>query len=576
MTHVPLSLLRRWARMSVLPLALTVSACGGGGGSSGSAATSASSASAAGSSSPSGVAGTAGSATTSYGTAPLSTAQAARFLNQATYGARPQDIAPLQAQTVDAWITAQQALPATSQTLLVDADPNPTYRQVRISAWWKTAVTAPDQLRQRVALALSEIFVISDNNGALGSSGEAVARYWDLLANDAFGNFRTLLQDVTLSPQMGVYLNMLGNQKPNPAKNIRADENYARELMQLFTIGLWKLNPDGTQALDANGNPQPTYSQADVTNLARTLTGWSWYGPDFFYSPWDWTDPMTAFQAEHDTGAKTIVGGVSVPAGGSAEADLKIALDTLFNHPNVGPFISRELIQRLVTSNPSPAYVGRVAAVFANNGQGTRGDLGAVVRAILEDAEARSDSSLTTPSFGKRREPLITMTHLWRAFDGRDSSGNLQYWNPDYDLHQAPLSAGSVFNFFKPGFSPSGVVQKAGLVAPEFQLVTASNLALLHNFYYYSTIDRVTPTQYTQPTDILLHLAAWLPLATGTDTGPLIDQMNLVLMAGQMSPAMRQALVTDVNAISASDGGNQRVGEAAFLILASPEFQTQR
>jgi len=346
--------------------------------------------------------------------------------------------------------------------------------------------------------------------------------------------------------------------------------------MQLFTIGLYKLNPDGSAALDANGKPQPTYTQADVTNLARALTGWSWYAPDFYYAPQDFTRPMLSFDAVHDSGAKTIVGGVLIPANGTATDDLKLVLDTLFQHPNTPPFISRQLIQRLVTSNPSPAYVARVAAVFADNGQGVRGDLAAVVRAILEDDEARNDAMITTPGFGKRREPVITVTHLWRAFAGHDAAGNVKFLYPEYPLHQAPLSAPSVFNFFKPSFSPGGPVQKAGLVAPEFQLVTASNLTLLENFYADSILGRAVVTQYTQPTDILLHVDDWLPLAAGADTSPLIDQMNLVLMAGQMSAAMHQSLVTAVNAIPAQDGGINRVCEAAYLIFASPQFQTQR
>ncbi|MDE3011500.1 MAG: DUF1800 domain-containing protein [Pseudomonadota bacterium] len=546
------------ALFPAIALCLQLAGCGGGSGAGAGAGT---------------AAATAGATVSG----PLNPPQAARFLNQATYGARLQDIATLQAQGIDAWITAQQALPATAQYPLMLASADKYSRNNRLTFWWNTAVSGPDQLRQRMALALSEIFVISDQSSGLGNNGDAIALYWDLLANDAFGNFRTLLQDVTLSPQMGLYLNMLGNQKPDPAHNIHADENYAREVMQLFTIGLWTLNPDGSQALDANGRPQPTYGQAEVSNLARALTGWSWLGTDFFYSPSDFVDPMTAFQAEHDRGAKTIVGGVSIPANGSAEADLQIALDTLFNHPNTPPFISRQLIQHLVTSNPSPAYVGRVAAVFANNGKGTRGDLGAVVRAILEDPEARSDAAAAAPGFGKRREPLVTLAHLWRVLDGHDANGSRQYWNPDYDLKQAPLSAPSVFNFFKPGFSPSGVVQKAGLVAPEFQLVTASNLALLHNFYYYAAIDRATANSYTQPTDILLHPGSdLLALATASDTGAMVDQLALAMMAGQMSAAMRTAVVTDVNAISAKDGGYARVGEAAFQILASPEYQIQR
>ena len=554
-----------------LSIGLLLAGCGGGG-SGGSSNSSA----AGGSGTPAASGATTGA--TAGAALPLpNPAQASRFLAQATFGARPQDIAPLTTQGYAAWIQAQMAIPATSQLALVEATANPTYSQNRYAAWWKTTVTGPDQLRQRVALALSEIFVVSDQSSSLGNNGDALAYYWDLLANDAFGNYRTLLEDVTLSPAMGLYLNMLGNQKPNPARNIHADENYAREIMQLMSVGLYQLNPDGSVVVDANGVPVPSYSQADVTDLARVLTGWSWNGTDFFYgNPQDNLSQMMAFEAEHDSGAKTIIGGVNVPAGGSARADLKIALDTLFNHPNTPPFISRQLIQRLVTSNPSPAYVGRVAQVFVNNGKGVRGDLSAVVSAILLDDEARSDTTAALPSFGKRREPLLTVTHLWRALDGHDASGNLTYSNPVYDLHQGPLSAPSVFNFFAPSYRPPGVLQQAGLVAPELQLANASNVTLLHNFYGYAILGRGTITASTPPTDIMLHLAPWLPLATGSDSSPLIDQLNLVLMSGEMSSAERQSLISRINTVDNSDGGVKRVLMATFLIFTSQQYQTQR
>jgi uncharacterized protein (DUF1800 family) len=508
---------------------------------------------------------------------PLPTpAQASRFLAQATYGARQQDLAPLTSGGYERWVAAQMATRMTSQTALISASADPLSRNNRMEIWWGTAVSAPDQLRQRMALALSEIFVVSDQSGNLQNHANALTWYWDLLAKDAFGNFRTLLDDVTLSPEMGVYLNMLGNQKPDPVNHVRADENFAREIMQLFTIGLFQLNPDGTIVNDANGRPLPSYTQADVTNLARVFTGWSWPGTLFWWQPTNFMTPMVPFDGEHDTDAKTIVGGVVVPAGGTARNDLKIALDTLFNHPNTPPFISRQLIQRLVTSNPSPAYVGRVAQTFINNGAGVRGDLAAVVRAILFDAEARSDAVAASPYFGKRREPLLTATHLWRAFDGHDANGKLLAWNPEDLVRQAPLSAPSVFNFFKPGYAPPGAVQNAGLVAPEFQLATASDLTLFNNFYAGNILGRGVPNVSTASTQILLHVAPWLPLAAQADSGALIDQLNLVLMAGQMPTAMRQTLVAAVNSVDPADGGTNRVLEAAFLIFTSQQYQIQR
>ena len=553
----------RGSSIAILLVGLTLAGCGGGGGG-GSNPT------------PSG-SGTASGSSPAAAALPLPTAaQASRFLTQATYGPRSQDITALTTQGYNAWIKAQLAVPATSQLAQVEATANPTWQSNRMAAFWKTAVQGPDQLRQRVAFALSEIFVVSDQSTTLNGNADAVAYYWDILANDAFGNFRDLLQDVTLSPPMGLYLNMLGNQKPNSAKNIHADENYAREIMQLMTIGLYQLNPDGTVVTGANGAPVQTYTQAQVTDLARVFTGWSWDSTDFFYGPANNLTPMMAYESEHDTGAKTIVGGVTIPAGGTAESDLKIALDTLFNHPNTGPFISKQLIQRLVTSNPSPAYVSRVAAVFANNGSGVRGDLSAVITAILLDDEARNDTTAAQSGYGKRREPLLTAAQMWRAFDGHDATNNITYGNANYDLHEAPLSSPSVFNFFKPVFSPPGVLQQANLVAPEMQLVTASNLTLQHNFYADNILYRAAADSNTQPTDIVLHLDPWLPLATSSDSTPLIDQLNLVLMSGQMTPAMHSSLVAAINPIDNSDGGVKRVATAAFLVFTSQQYQIQR
>ena len=281
----------------------------------------------------------------------------------------------------------------------------------RQAAWWKISATAPDQLRQRVAFALSEIFVTSDVASSLANQPEALANYYDMLAADAFGNFRQLLQDVTLSPVMGNYLNMLRNAPANAAKGTSADENYAREVMQLFTIGLNLLNPDGSLQLDGTGQPIPTYTQATIVQTANVLTGWSYFStaakPSFTGGAADWYNPMMLYPAYHDNTQKVIVGNVVVPANEGGAADLKLELDTLFNHQNTGPFICRELIQRLVTSNPSPGYIYRVAQVFAHDSNGTRGNLNAVVKAILLDPEARADSLLTNAGYGKLKEPLL-------------------------------------------------------------------------------------------------------------------------------------------------------------------------
>lgn len=536
-----------WHGVGGLLTALLLASCGGGGGS---------------------------SSGTSQ-TAQISTSQAARFLTQATFGPRQTDIDQLVASSYDSWITNQLNLPATLQLPQIPASGTPTaLRNARMEAWWNTAINGQDQLRQRVAFALSEIFVVSDRSDSLSEEVRAIAYYHDLLAKDAFGTFRTLLEDVTLSPAMGLYLNMQGNQKPDPANNIHADENYAREVMQLFTVGLVQLNADGT-VKTSGGNPIPTYGQPDVSGLARVLTGWSWNSADFFNGPANNIAQMIPFTSFHDTDGKTIVGGIAI-AGGDARAELKTALDTLANHPNVGPFICRQLIQRLVTSNPSPAYVGRMAQIFADNGKGVRGDLGAVVRAILLDMEARSDSNIGGTAYGKLREPLLMATHLWRAFNAGAANGKYQEWNPEDSLGQAPFSAPSVFNFFNPRFSPTGPIQQAGLVAPEFQRINAASVAQISNFLAGHIFNHDQGNTGAQTGDILLNLDTLRVLASGGDSGPLVDKLNLLLMSGQMSANMRQLLVTRLNGMDASDRGTARILEAIFLTMGSPAYQVQK
>ena len=329
-----------------------------------------------------------------------------------------------------------------------------------------------DQLRQRVAWALSQILVTSQVSLA-NRYPFGLADYYDMLAHHAFGDFRQLIEEVTLHPMMGVYLSMLGNRKPNAELNIRPDENYARELMQLFTIGLVELNADGTPKLDAHNQPIPTYDQAVVEGFAHVFTGWHWACT--FGSPGNCGFsntrgtvpnqilPMQLFPEEHDTGAKRLLTYPNavksvIPAGQTAEQDLADALDNIFHHPNVGPFISRQLIQRLVTSNPSPAYVARVSAVFDDDGTGQRGNLGAVVRAILLDAEARAPASTADPDASKLKEPVLRLTQLWRAYDGRAANGRYFNINPSVDFGQGPLQAPSVFNFYSPFYAPPGEI----------------------------------------------------------------------------------------------------------------------
>jgi uncharacterized protein (DUF1800 family) len=438
-------------------------------------------------------------------------------------------------------------------------------------AWWYTVVNAPDQLRQRVAFALSEIMVISANGKNLYGYPEALATYWDLLARDAFGNFRQLIEDVTLNPGMGDYLDMAHNDKPNPSKNTAPNENYARELMQLFTIGLYKLNQDGSQQFDGNNQPIPTYDQDVVEGYSHVFTGWYWYQtgtPTWGYVQPEYRHPMMAFSNHHDTGAKLILNGVTLPAGQTQAQDLKGGLDAIFNHPNVGPFVGKQLIQKLVTSNPSPAYISRVAAAFANNGQGVRGDMKAVLQAIFLDPEARTSTG--SNSYGHEREPLVRLANVYRAFNASAASGKFIVNNVNFSFSQAPLYAPSVFNFFSPFYSQVGPIENAGLVAPEFQITTDAAVI--------SSANKIRSEIYRQPNPnnpdaIVLDLSAQTALAS--NPASLVDSLNILLMSGQMSSNMRSIVINAVSQISATNT-LERAQTAVHLIVTSPEFVIEK
>jgi uncharacterized protein (DUF1800 family) len=508
--------------------------------------------------------------------AKLGAAEAARLLTQGTFGPTRGDIDRVATLSARSWVDEQLRATPTHHLPLCRslAGNDGVDRNARTDAWWQIALTAPDQLRQRVAFALSEIMVVSDTSDALSSQG-GLCWYYDLLVDGAFGNYRDLLEDVTLSPEMGRYLSMLGNAKPDAATDRRADENFAREVMQLFTIGLVQLNADGTPRLDASGAALPSYTQADIEGLARTFTGWSWGGARSFSSgPANWLAPMKGFDDAHDRDAKTIVGNTAIAASGSAVQDLARGLDTLFEHANVGPFIGRQLIQKLVTSNPSPAYVERVARAFADNGRGQRGDLAAVVRAVLLDSEARG---APTANFGKAREPLLRQAHLWRALDAvpATASGRYSYRSAQGELLQSPLSSPSVFNFYSPFYSPAGEVRSAQLVLPELQLANESSITLAQNRLYRSLYGDYRGRSGVSDSAILVDYAALLPLAA--DPSLLLDELDLLLLSGQMPADMRSALLAYLQGVDASkDGGRARVQEAAYLILASPQYSIQR
>ena len=541
----------------------------------------------------------------------VSPQEAARFLIQATFGATQDEITKVAAKGYSAWINEQiSAVPASSHRTETIHDfnrnqtnagagnrdpvtlayqyPGGAHRQ---AAWWKIAVEGPDQLRQRVAFALSQILVISDTNGTVAAWQEGAANFYDIFVQNAFGNFRDVLEKVTLNPMMGIYLSALRSAKAtfdtrgNPTS--LPDENYAREVMQLFTIGLNELNPDGTLRLDPNGQPIPTYTQDTIMQMAKVFTGWGFANSTenatanvnlFRGSPGNYIDSMMLWPAFHDDTAKAIVGGRVLPAGQGGVKDLRDALDALVAHPNTAPFISRQLIQRLVTSNPSPGYIYRVAQVFSNNGAGVRGDLAAVVRAILLDYEARSPAVAATATFGKLKEPLIMTTALLRAAGGTSNSGRIYIPNPEGSLSQAALRSPTVFNFYEPNYVLPGAVAEAGLYAPEFQILNDTTAITQPNFYYGYIYTTRSATDMTQQA-VGLNLAPLYPLAR--TPAQLAETASLLFTAGTMPKASLDRVTAAINALPAGNGTAtandiERVRSALYLVLTSPFGATQK
>jgi len=507
----------------------------------------------------------------------ISPEKAARFLTQASFGADSASISNLADIGYDAWLEQQFSTPTTLHYPLVTEYPNDEElrQKHRYEVWWRTAITADDQLRQRVAFALSQIFVVSDKS-ALGQTPYGLANYYDILVRNAFGNYRELLEEVTLSPIMGIYLSMLGNEKPNEELNIRPDENYAREVMQLFSIGLVKLNLDGSQQLDANNDLINTYDQDVIKGFAHVFTGWhSADNPSWYQQRLNVIAPMKAFEDFHDTGEKQLLDDFIIPAGGTAQSDLNAALDNIFNHQNVGPFISYQLIQRLVTSNPSPAYIERVASVFNDNGNGTRGDLKAVVKAILTDDEAISDTGLQDLNFGKLKEPLLRFTQLWRAFHASSESGKYWFDFSDYLTGQAPLSAPSVFNFYSPSYSPAGELSDANLVAPEFQILNETYITHTLNMLAISTYAGYQGVQLEPGNEDRILIDISTELAMANNPTELVEHLNLLLLSGQMDDTMKIELITATEAIPESES-YLRVLNTLYLTLASPKYAIQK
>ncbi len=539
-------------------------------------------------------------------------ADAFRLLTQASFGPTEAELNRTMTLGAAGWVDEQLAKPARAvHVARWDADDAAAKaRNAKdtagapsvTSSFYQQALQADDQLRQRVAFALSEIFVVSTAELA-SEQARAVASYQDMLTRNAFGNFRTLLQDVAMHPAMGLYLSHLKNRKEDPLTGRVPDQNFAREVMQLFSIGLVQLNHDGTPRLDGAGKPVETYGPDDIEGLASVFTGFSWAGPDTLNSrfagnlrdPNRLVLPMQGYPQYHSTLPKRFLG-TTVAAQGVADpaASLKAAIDTLFAHPNVGPFISRQLIQRLVTSTPSPAYVGRVAAVFDNNGTGVRGDLKAVVRAILLDDEARSASVAAQPHYGKLREPVLRLTAFLRAFNARSDSGQVLMTytdDPGLTLAQTPLRSPSVFNFFRPGYvPPGGEAAAAGMTLPEMQITNESSVAGYAN-YMIAAVQRGVGQKgidgrAARP-DLQPDLGPLLPLAA--DAGALVDQVLARLLGAGTNGTLRSEMVAAVGSIAIPalkpDGSNRalvdkakanRVRAAVALALVSPEFIVQK
>lgn len=508
---------------------------------------------------------------------PITTAEAFRFLNQSTFGATEAEAQQVIERGFEAWIDEQMQEPASLQLPYLRSLPRPLIpaqlQADRVDIWFRHAIDGEDQLRQRVAFALSEIMVVSQV-GALINAPYALADYYDQLALHAFGNYRELMEVVTLHPAMGVYLSMLGNEKPDPARNIRPDENYARELMQLFTIGLIELNPDGSPRLDAQDREIPTYDQSIIEGFAHVNTGWHYAGAPSFetarQTDFNQTIPMQLYPAFHDTGPKTVLGGVTIPAGQTGEQDLDMALDNIFSQPNVGPFVSYRLIQRLVTSNPAPGYVQRVAAAFDDNGSGVRGDLGAVVKAILLDDEARPDFQMEID--GKLKEPLLRLTQLWRAYDARSQSGEFPLLASSAIFGQGPLQSPSVFNFFSPFYAPAGEIRDSGFVAPELEIANEYQNMFVTNYLFLISFVWNSENPNLAPNNVYIDIGE--EMAVADDTDALIGLVAGKLLAGEISSTLQTEIAGMIDRID-SAAAAIRVAEAIFLVVSSPEFAYQ-
>jgi uncharacterized protein (DUF1800 family) len=493
---------------------------------------------------------------------------AARILDQTSFGPTTSTIQHVEQIGIDAYLKEQFAVPTTTLAA-IPSSPLPavclaanTAYPCAESEWWTAAITGPDQLRQRVAFALSEMFVVSTQS----IPGQTIPQFHNALANDAFTNFSTIMKDVALSPAMGGYLNMLNSAKP--ATGQIANENFARENMQLFTLGLALLNQDGTPQLDSSGNPVQPYTETQVQAFARAYTGWTYAvagggSPTKFPNGTaDYADPMAPVESSHDTTSKTLLNGTVLPAGQTAEADLAGALSNIFNHTNVGPFVCKQLIQHLVTSTPSAGYVSRVSAVFANNGSGVRGDMQAVIRAILTDTEARTGDTNASYDGGHLREPILFITAMIRGlgFTNTDVNGSYDSLsNYSTNLSERPYRANSVFNFFAPDY----VIPASTLNAPEFAIENTATATLRM-----SLADSIVNNKITSFTVDLSNTSSLGVLAS--NPANLTDTLSMMFLHSNMPANMR---TTIINTITPLTSNAQRVRVALYLIITSSQYK---
>ncbi len=529
---------------------------------------------------------------------PITLSEASRFLTQATYGPTYQEIDSLTKSSYAQWLDRQFSLPATNHVAfgqnigLVNENGSPVTDARRFTIWVRVAMDAPDQLRQRMAYALSQIFVFSDNlTGAGSGKHDVFIDYYDLLVENAFINYRDLLEKITLNSAMATYLSMAGNQRANPDLGIaRPDENYAREIMQLFSIGTEQLNLDGTPKLDNAGNVIQTYEQRHVEELAKVFTGWYYnYITVATYqqrrSPN--TEPMIAFPMYHDNSRKTLLPvpgfNSTIPPNQTPQQDLDDALDLIFNHPNVGPFIGKQLIQRFVTSNPSPAYVRRIASVFNNNGRGVRGDMRAVIRAILLDDEARNGHLDNPRTFGRVKEPILRATGIWRGIGylmqvpfGGPSLTDLSF------LKTLPLDAPSVFNFYRPDFSPPGILASNGLVSPESELLDIAGIVNMGSSFTSFSLFANHTINPNGGIFVTIDTQKLFPLVPTNLIRPeaLVDRLNTVFLSDSMPSSMRNILL-DLHDTSRNNGYSpadktQVINDMLYLITLSPYYYVQR